>query len=77
MSNYKVTPENIKNGNLAPSFIIEAKNKEESIKAANSEFQNRSSLAKYSQWDLNIEKLNWEKKEKKARRLKISLENED
>lgn len=75
MSNYRVTPSNIKNGNVAPSFIVEAKNKEESKQAASSEFAERSSLAKYSQWELIIEKSQWEKKKNKSKKFKDQLED--
>lgn len=59
---FKVTPFNIKNGNKAPYFIIEpnvsGKNvKDEASKIANSEFKQRSSLSKYPNWNLDVEKI--------------------
>jgi hypothetical protein len=57
---YRVTPFNIKNGNRAPYFIVEpsaSSKKEEINKLANSEFKQKSSLSKYSNWDLEIEKI--------------------
>lgn len=57
---YRVTPFNIKNGNKAPYFIVEPSNsakKEEVSKLANSEFKQKSSLSKYPNWNLEIEKI--------------------
>lgn len=57
---YKVTPFNIKNGQRAPYFIVEPSStakKEEVTKIAFDEFKNRSTLSKYSNWDLDIEKI--------------------
>lgn len=60
ITKHRVTPFNIKNGNVAPYFIIEAgqsAKKEEVLKVASDEFKDRSSLAKYSNWNLDIEKV--------------------
>jgi hypothetical protein len=57
---YRVTPFNIKNGNKAPYFVVESNNssqKDEANKLAHSEFKLRSSLSKYSNWDLDVEKI--------------------
>ncbi len=57
---YRVTPFNIKNGNKAPYFIVEpsaSAKKEEVSKLANSEFKQKSSLSKYPNWSLEIEKI--------------------
>lgn len=57
---YRVTPFNIKNGNKAPYFTVEPSSsakKEEIAKLANAEFKQRSSLSKYSNWNLDIEKI--------------------
>lgn len=57
---YRVSPFNIKNGNKAPYFIVEpsaAAKKEEVAKLADSEFKQKSALSKYSNWDLEIEKI--------------------
>ncbi len=57
---YRVTPFNIQNGNKAPYFIVEPSSsakKEEVAKLAASEFKQRSSLSKYRNWDLDIEKI--------------------
>lgn len=60
ITKFRVTPFNIKNGNKAPYFIVEpssAAKKEEVAKMAASEFKQRSSLAKYPNWDLEVEKI--------------------
>ena len=57
MAKFKVTPTNIKLGAKAPYFIIEATNKHESQKEAESEFVTRSNLSRYPEWELNIQKL--------------------
>lgn len=57
---YKVTPFNIRNGNKAPYFIVEpsaAAKKEEVVKLATSEFKQKSTLVKYQNWDLEVEKI--------------------
>lgn len=58
---YRVTPFNIKNSNKAPYFTVEPSgsnaNKEEVAKLANTQFKQRSSLSKYPNWSLDIEKI--------------------
>jgi hypothetical protein len=57
---YRVSPFNIKNGNKAPYFIVEpsaAAKRDEVAKLAASEFKQRSSLSKYPNWDLEVEKI--------------------
>lgn len=57
---YRVTPFNIKNGNKSPYFIVEpspSAKKDEVSKVAFSEFREKSSLSKYFNWDLDIEKI--------------------
>lgn len=59
ITKHRVTPFNIRNGNVAPSFIIEAgqAKKDELVKFASDEFKERSALAKYPNWNLEIEKV--------------------
>jgi len=59
ITKHRVTPFNIKNGNTAPYFLIEAgqAKKDELVKLASEEFKQRSALAKYSNWNLEIEKV--------------------
>lgn len=57
---YRVTPFNIKNGNKAPYFIVEpsaSAKRDEVSKLANVEFKQKSSLSKYSNWNLDVEKI--------------------
>jgi hypothetical protein len=57
---FRVRPFNIKNGNQAPYFIVEPSSsakKEEVSKLAFEEFRKRSSLSKYQNWDLEVEKI--------------------
>lgn len=59
---YRVTPFNIRNGQKAPYFIVEPNSsikneRDEATKLAHSEFKQRSSLSKYSNWDLDVEKI--------------------
>lgn len=57
---YRVSPFNIQNGNKAPYFIVEpsaAAKKEEVAKLAASEFKQRSSLSKYHNWNLEIDRI--------------------
>ena len=57
---YRVSPFNIQNGNKAPYFIVEpsaAAKKEEVAKLAASEFKQRSSLSKYPNWNLEIDRI--------------------
>lgn len=60
ITKHRVVPFNIRNGNKSPYFIIEAgqsAKKEEVTKVASEEFKQRSALAKYSNWNLEIEKV--------------------
>lgn len=57
---HRVDVINIRNGNKAPYFVIESspsQKKDEVEKIAQEEFKNRSSLAKFSNWKLELEKL--------------------
>ncbi len=57
MAKFKVTPYNIKNGNKAPYFVIDAANKDEGEKAAAQCFRTSSSLSRFSNWDFEVDKL--------------------
>ncbi len=60
VTKHKVTPFNIRNGNKAPYFMIESSNgmrKDEIEKAAHQEFKNKSSLSRFDNWNIDIERV--------------------
>jgi len=57
---HRVTPFNIRTGAKAPYFLVDApqaQKRDETHKMAKEEFKNRSSLNKYENWSLDIEKI--------------------
>lgn len=57
---YRVDVINIRNGNKAPYFVVEgtpSQKRDEIEKMAQEEFKNKSSLAKFSNWRVELEKL--------------------
>lgn len=60
VTRHRVTPFNIRNGNKAPYFMLETPNgmkKDEVEKIASQEFKDRSSLSRFNNWDLDVERL--------------------
>lgn len=57
MSQFRVTPTNIRNGNKAPYFVINAANKHEAETQAAIEFKEKSSLSRFPNWNIDIEKI--------------------
>ena len=60
VSKVRVTPTNVRNGAKAPYFVLDVNGtskKDEVLKIANEEFKNRSSLSKFDNWDLEVEKV--------------------
>lgn len=57
---HRVIPFNIRTGAKAPYFLVDApqaQKRDETHKMAREEFKEKSSLAKYDNWDLEIEKI--------------------
>lgn len=57
MAKFKVTPYNIKNGNKAPYYVVDAQNKEDGEKAARQCFKENSSLSRFDNWDIEVDKI--------------------
>ncbi len=57
VTKHKITPFNIRNGNKAPYFMLESSNsmKKDEI-AAHQEFKNKSSLSRFDNWNIDIER---------------------
>lgn len=57
---HRVTPFNIRTGAKAPYFVVDVpqgQKRDETHKMAREEFKDKSSLSKYDNWNLEIEKV--------------------